>query len=346
MIMHTTTIRFLPSVVAKVGERAGWLAPVFTIVPFTALVFIIQALFKNDKEANLSLSEIIFKSLGRILGTVLLIIYLAWMLISLGLFVRFFAEKFLASMLPNTPQNFFTVTILAVIFYALQGGIIYVARTIEFLFLAFSIVIVIMFLLTVPNIDIINLLPVTYYDIWPIIKASYFNLGMWSAFTFTFFFGDRINNKEHIKRFGLQATLYLTVITLLILIQTIGVYGHSVIERISLSYIFVIKGISVLETIERIESIAIASWVIIDFAAISFYAFAEMSIMKSLFSLSQEKSLISPVIIFAFIFSNYIAGNRFELERFITYINTPLNIIFGFVFPLIILVIGKARKKI
>ncbi|NMB96151.1 MAG: GerAB/ArcD/ProY family transporter [Clostridiaceae bacterium] len=70
----------------------------------------INEAFKNDKEANLS--DIIFKTSGRVLGTILLSLYLIWMMISLGLYVRYFAERFLATMLPNTPLNFFTITIL------------------------------------------------------------------------------------------------------------------------------------------------------------------------------------------------------------------------------------------
>lgn len=267
-------------------------------------------------------------------------------MISLGLYVRYFAERFLATMLPNTPLNFFTITILAVVFYTLRGGIVNISRTIEFLFLAFTIVLVVLFLLSIPNIEIINLFPVTHYDILPLIKSSYFNIGIWSSFTFTFFFGDRINDKEHIKRFGLQTTVYLAIITLMILIQTIGVYGFSAIRRVSIPYIFVIKGIKILETIERIESVVIASWVIIDFTAISFYTYIIVSIIKSLFSLSEVKSLVSPVTMFAFVFSQYIVNNRFELERFSENIIIPVNIVFGFILPLIILTIGKLRKKI
>ncbi|HHW48775.1 MAG TPA: spore gernimation protein KB, partial [Clostridiaceae bacterium] len=67
---------------------------------------------------------------------------------------------------------------------------------------------------------------------------------------------------------------------------------------------------------------------------------------KSLFSLSDEKSLVSPVAIFAFIFSQYIASDRFELENYSRLISVPASIIFGFIFPIIIFIVGKVRKKI
>jgi len=210
----------------------------------------------------------------------------------------------------------------------------------------FSLVFVFLFLLSIPNIEIINLFPVTYHDALPLIKSSLSSIGLWGAFTHIFFFGDKINNKEHIKRFGLQSAIYLVITAMMVLIQTIGVYGYSVIERLSLPYIFVVKSISILQTIERIESLAVATWIIVDFVAISVIVYIAVSIIKSLFSLSDEKSLVSPVAIFAFIFTQYIASDRFELENYSRLISVPASIIFGFIFPIIIFIVGKVRKKI
>jgi spore germination protein (amino acid permease) len=303
-----------------------------------------QALFKKEKNANLS--DIFFKVLGNIPGRVLLSLYLIWMMVLLGLYVRYFAERFLTSLIPNTPMAFFTITILAVVFYAVRGGIVQLTRTFEFLFLVFSAGFVILFLLTIPNIEVLNLFPVTYYDVLPLAKSTYAILGIWGYFTFIFFFGDKISDKEHIKRFGLQGAVYLVITALMLLIQTIGVYGYTIIERVSMPYFLVAKCISVLKTLERIESVALALWIIVDFVIISVLMYIIISIIKSLFSLSGTKSFVSPITIFAFIFSNYIAKSRFGLENFSNYYALLIDIIFGFIFPFVLFVVGKIRKKI
>jgi len=344
LLVFSQSIRLLPTYVARIGERAGWLTPIVSILPFIFLVYIIQEIFKNNKEANLS--DIIIKTLGKTSGTILLFLYLIWMMVSLGILVRYFAEKFLTSVLPNTPMSFFILTILAVIFYAMQGGIVYISRTAEILFLLFTVSFTFLFLCIVPNFKVINLFPITHYDFLPILKSSYSNISIWGAFTYIFFFGDRINDKEHAKRFGLQGAVYLVITTLMLLIQTIGVYSYSLVQRTSAPYISVVKSISLLRTIERIESISVTLWAIADFVPISVTIYVIVSIIKSLFSLSEVKSLVSPITIFAFIFSQYIAHNSFELENFSNYISLPLGIIFGFIFPLIILIVGKIRKKI
>lgn len=341
MFVYSAAIRIFPPYAAKTAGRAGWLSPAAAVLPFICLVFIIQALFKDENDANLS--DIIRKYLGKIFGTAVIILYLLWMLIIVGILTRNFAERFLSSLLPNTPVNFFTLTILAVVWFTLRNGIVYISRTAEFFFLILSLIFVVLFVLTIPNLEVINLFPVTYYDALPVIKSSYSNFGIWSVFTFIFFFGDKINDKEHIKRYGLQSLIYLVIMSTMLLIQTIGVYGYSVIARVPLAYAFVVKSISLLETLERIESIAVVSWVIADFVTITVVFYIIVSVIKSTFSLSDTKPFISPITIYTFIFSLYIAQNKFELENFTSYISLPVNIILGFIFPLIILTVKTIR---
>lgn len=344
MAVYSPGIRLFPTITAKIGERAGWLAPILSVLPFICLVYIMQALFKCQKNANLS--DLIIEIFGNILGRVVILLYFIWFMVLLGLYVRYFAERFLTSLIPNTPMEFFTLTILAVSFYAVRGGLVSLIRATEFNFMSFTVIFVILFLLSLTNVEIINLLPVTHYDILPVAKSTYSILGIWAYYTFIFFFADKINDKEHIRRFGLQGAVFLVIMGVMLLIQTIGVYGYTIIQRISLSYFAVIKSISIFDTIERIESVTLAFWVIVDFVIIAFFMYIIMCIVKSFFRLSGTKSMASPIAVFAFIFSAYIAQNRFELENFSNHIGIELNIFFGFGIPLILLVVGKLRKKI
>ena len=344
MFVYSPSMRLYPAIAAKFGRQAGWLTPIFIAPIFLCLIYIMQSLFKNNREANLS--DIIFKVFGRILGSVLIFLYLLWALINLGIYVRYFAERFLAALLPDTPMILFIITILAATFYVLQKGIVYISRTAEFLFTIFTVIFVVLFLFIVKDIKVINLFPITYHDFLPLLKSTYSNLGLWGSFTPIFFLGDKINDKEHIRRFGLQSAIYLVITTIMISLQTIGVYGYSVIERVSTPYVFVIKSISILQTIERIESVAVISWIIVDFIAISFILYIIACIMKSFFSLSDEKPLLSPIVIFGYTFAQYIASDRFELVKFSETFSAPMSIFFGFVSPLIILIVGKIRKKV
>lgn len=344
VMVYSPAIRILPSYAANEARYAGWLTPLFAVLPFIGLVFVMQALFQNNKDMNLS--DLILRVFGGFLGRVILSLYLLWLIILLGSYVRFFAERFLSALLPNTSISFFTVSILVVAFYAVRGGIVQLTRTIEILFILFSAVFIILFLLTISNLNLANLLPVTYYDIIPLTKASYPAIGIWSYFTIVFFFGDKINDKENIRRFGWQSAIYLVITSLMLLIQTIGTYGYVIIKRLPLPYYIAIKSISLLNTIERIESLALSFWVIVDFAIIAVFLYINMSIIKSLFSLSEKKHMLSPVAVFAFVIAYYIGRNRTELYAFSKIVGLPLNVLFFFLFPFVLLLVGKIRKKV
>ncbi len=337
-------IRIVPRDASKIAGRAGWLAPLFSVLPFVCLVYIMHLLFEKQKDA--SLGELYLKVFGKVIGRVILAFYLVWFLILSGLYLRYFAERFLSALLPNTAPVFFYFTMLATVFYAVRGGIVNLARTVEYLFYLFTVVFVALFVLSIPNVQGINLLPVTQYDIIPLIGTMKPIFGIWGYFSLVFFFGDEINDKEHIRRFGLQGALYLLITCIMLLIQTIGVYGHTVIQRVPLPYIVAIKSISLLQTIERIESIALAFWVFIDFTVISFFAYLVISVLKSLLSLTEGKNFISPIALFAFIFAFYLANDRLELRQFTEYIGLPINIFVCFIMPTVLLAVGKLRKKV
>ncbi len=340
----SAVIRIIPKYASETVGRAGWLAPLFSVLPLICLVYIMQSLFKKQKDAGLA--GLYIKVFGNVVGRAILAFYLVWFMILTGLYIRYFAERLLSSLLPNTTPTFFYITMLTAVFYAVRGGIVNMARTVEFLFYLFFIVFLSLFLFSLPNVQLINLFPVIQFDIIPLTRTIKSLLGIWGYFSLVFFLGDKINDKEHIRRFGLQAVLFLTIIGLMLLIQTIGVYGHTVIQRIPLPYFVSIKSISLLETIERIESVALAFWVFIDFTVISFFFYLAVSIIKFLFSLSEVKHFISPLILFAFIFAFYLGSNRLELEQFSDYIGLPINIFLCFIMPVALLAVGKIRKVV
>lgn len=337
-------MRFFPVFTSDVAKRAGWLAPVTAALPFLALVLIMQALFRRERES--SLSDLYIKVYGKILGRFFLVIMLFWTMILLGLYVRYFVERFLSALMPNTSMAFFAITMLAVVYYTIRGGLVALTRTVEFLFLVFSLVFLILFVLSIGNMELINLLPVTHHDLLPVAKSTYYILGVWGYFSFIFFFADKINDKEHIRRFGLQGLVYMVITSVLLLVQTIGVYGYTIIRRAPQPYFLVIKAISILDTLERIESVALAFWVIIDFVVISAFMLIVISLIKSIFVIREGRALVSPVTLFAFIFSFYIARDRFEIEKFSRTIASSINIITGIGFPLLLLIVGKIRRKI
>lgn len=344
MMTLSPAIRLFPGLAAREAGKAGWLAPVAAVIPMILLILLVHSFFKENKEA--SLSDIYNKVIGKVAGKILCFLYLIWVLILLALYVRYYAERLLSSIMPHTSISFFIISMLILVFFAVRSGLIPLARVNEVFFGIFLIMMLITFVLASPGIKYRNFMNVSYLDTLPVIKASHTITAIWGYFLFIFFFGDKINDKENIKRFGFQGVLAAFVVATLILITTIGTIGPNLMPRISLPFFMVVKNISIFETLERLESIIISLWVISDFVTISVFTYISISLIKSIFNLSETKTLVGPVTLFAYIGSLYFFKDIFQLEAFSSNIALPVNTTLTFIIQIIIFAVGKLRKKI
>ena len=194
----SSAIRLFPAVCSQKGHSAGWLAPVFGVVALFAAFIILAAIFKNSGVT--SLADAFILSIGKTGGRILLALYLFWLLILYFLFIRYYAERLLASIYPNTDLRFFLICMLPVIFIVARKRIDFLARFCELSFLIFLIALLVFFVLLTPTIKIENVLPVTHHDLFPVLDSSIQIIGIWGFITFFFFLGDNIKNKRQLKK--------------------------------------------------------------------------------------------------------------------------------------------------
>lgn len=338
------TIRILPTSCAEVAKTAAWVAPIISSVGFIILYSVINAFFKKKNINNLS--EVFNAAVGNIIGKILLTIYLIWCIVLYCLYIKYYAGRLLTSIFPNSDIRFFLVVMLAIVFMASRGKIETFVRFSEFTFLLFTLVLIAIFILLLPEVKLSNIYPVTYNDVVPAAEASIRISAIWSYLLLPFFFGDSIINKEKTKKYGKQATIWLVVFTVLILITVVGSLGPSVARRMPLPFFNSVKLITFIETFDRFESILLAVWVAADFVIISFFAVVIINIVKNLFSITETKYMATPVVLFGYIGSQYLSANRFELDLFSTKCAIPVNLLLFFIVPITILFVGKIRKKI
>jgi spore germination protein (amino acid permease) len=337
-------IRIFPQFVAKIVGKAGWLTPIVAIIPMILLILIINSFFKNNKEANLC--DIYYKVLGNVTGRIILFLYLLWILMLTALYVRFYAERVLTSMMPHTSITFLIITMVILVFITVRRGVILITRFSEAFFGIFIATLGLIFIMGISRIKLSNYMNVSYQDVWPMIKASYGLFSIWGYWLYVFFFGEKINKNENIKKFGFQALFLIVIMNTLILMVIIGSMGPYLTANITLPFFILTKNISILDVVERVESIALALWVISDFILITILTYVTVSIMKSIFKLSEIKWVTSPLIVFEAIGSLFFFRNIFELETFSRAIVLPGNIVFEFLIPAIVFGIGKIRKVI
>jgi len=340
----SAAIRLFPTSCAEIGEQAAWLAPIFGALPLLLLCLILSALFKKQSVAGFF--DAIKLSLGKIGGGIMVSFYLFWVMIVYFIYIRYFAERLLSTIFPDTDIQFFIYSMMILVFIGARGKLETFARFSEVAFFLFTVVLIAFFILLIPTVKAENLLPITHYNLLPAAKAAYPILGIWGYLTLIYFLGDSVADKGNIMRIGKKGVVFLAFMTTLILVFVIGSVGYTVARRMPVPFFSATKLITIMEGLDRLEPVLLSVWIILDFIIITLFAKLVMRIAKNLFAVSEEKYLASPVVLLGAVGSQLLASSRFELETFSSKLGILINIITCFVFPAVVLAVGKLRKKI
>ncbi len=342
--VYTPAVRLAANYTAIEANHAGWLCPLASFPVLVILLWLIKSIYMKHKTA--SFSDLLNIILGKLAGKIVLMIYIVYITLLLALYVRYYAERLVTSTYPGIKIQLFMVVMLVMVAYILRKGIVIIARMNEIIIIFLTFVFFLLFIFLMPEIEINKLTPISYMDILPVMKGSLGITALWIYIFFIFIFSDRIMEKDKVMDKGLGISVFLLLVTLFLIISSIGSLGASIISRTPLSFYAAVRQVKAFGIFERLESILVTSWVISDFIIISVFTFIILEMVKGLFNLSHIKPLINIFILFIYVLSLYISKNIFELQTYSSAFAVPANIFFGFIFPLILLLIGKIRRKV
>lgn len=340
--IFSPAIRVLPSYTAEEAEQAAWLAPL-PAMPILFLLFLgLKTVF--DAYPAASLTDIIKTVLGKYLGNLVVICYLLWIFLLVLLYTRYHADRLVTTIMPNTPLGWFSFMLLVVLAMAIRSGLTVIARMGEVIIYIVIIIFVILSALSLTNFTPENITPISYLDILPVMKGSMISLALWGYLLYLFFMGDLINDKENLHNQGRESAIFLGMVSIILLFTTIGSLSHYLVAKMPIPYLSSIRIISIYETIERLESLVVAVWSITDFIILATFITIILHILKTLCGLQDTKSLVIPLCLLTYFGSMLLAGNLFQLESFSNQFVVPGNILFQFILPTGIFLIGKARR--
>jgi hypothetical protein len=187
---------------------------------------------------------------------------------------------------------------------------------------------------------------VTFYDSVDILKSSIPLISLWSLLTFSLFLGDNINYLGTFKHTATKFILITVLFNVLAMISVIGIFNAETAANISMPFFMIFKSIKTTGLIQSFEMFFIILWAFTDFIMITHFMFIISKIFKTLFATS-EKSTNFFMISLAFIIliiTYFIGENVFEIEYFYVNILSYSSIVLGYIFPFLLLFVGKIRK--
>lgn len=337
-------IRYIPIFTTEEAKQAAWLSPFITVIFEAFYMYMFIKLFKKYKKE--SFIEILNDVFGKVIGFIICVLYFLWLTLMIAYNLRIFAERILGTVNPNMNIILVIIILIFLVIYVVKNGIVTLARMNELFIIAIVCVFALVNILMIPNMEIKNIFPITYKDIYPVFKANFGILAIWSYSIAIFLFADKIKEKTDFKNVSIKLILYITIISVLVIITPIAIFGQSLVTKMPVPFFSSVMQISIFETIERIESMVVIFWIVTDFILISVLTYASLHIITKLFKLKDTNPFIKIYMLIILFFTLCIAKSNFELSAISVAILTPLNIIMGYCIPVLTFAIAKVRGKV
>lgn len=261
-------IRRFPRVTVDTAGRTAWLSVLMTVLPLALVLLVLWRVYRR-RPLGTGFADILCLFLGRWPGRILTGLYGLWLLFYAGFLLRSGAERFITTVYPGAGPAVFVIIMTLLCLPAVLGRLCPIARAAMLFRPLMVILFLLVFFLTMRDIDPALLLPVTADDLQPNAIAALQTVNVLSSAAFLVFFSDHLT-RRYTRRDGALAWIgVMLVILLLMTVSCLGVFGPGLTAELSFPFFMLVRDFSALGTLERAEPVVLALWVLSDFVMIS-----------------------------------------------------------------------------
>ncbi|PKM78395.1 MAG: hypothetical protein CVU90_02540 [Firmicutes bacterium HGW-Firmicutes-15] len=331
---------YLPREITGIAQEDAWLAMLIaTIVPIVSL-FLIDRLGKRMPEMGFTqMSQALF---GRFFGSILIILFIVYVIGFESVVVRIFSEVTKLYLLPRTPLVVIVFMFIFTVVYAGSKGARVIGRLNELLFYLLLVNFLVL-MIPIGEADYTNLLPVGEAG-WDgigrgvLIAAQYY-----AGIEILLVFYSLVNRKDEILKAGIIATGITAVLYVVIVLICESVFGVAGMQHQLFPGLVLLKVVQI-PVIERLEFIFLFFWMGMGARPAINMGFAASLSLTQLLKLDEKKYL--PYLLMVIGLAMYILAllppnllTVFDMARYAGY----GFYVIGIVYPLIYLIMAFAR---
>lgn len=215
----------LPSLLASDVGHDSWLAMCFSFLwDGVCLCFLLWAI-KLNRQANMDVSAILDKSVGKVVGKIILVIFFVIFILRVNILLTSCYHMFSITFDVSTNWLVYLLPVVAVSFFALQRGFNAVSRASQVFFGLIMISIIALLVSPLMEVEFSDLLPVGEAGWGKIIETSFARSFWFSDYLFVFFVMDGIKIKKHVFAPMLTAFAVGAVLTVLLNAVFVALFG-------------------------------------------------------------------------------------------------------------------------
>ena len=340
--MFSTPILILPRIMAGTVGQDGWLVPVIGLAVGYIYVLIITGL--TMRFPNKTISEFAPIITGNIIGSIIIIIFGAKILISTAFELRLLCEIIRQVLLPNTPTSVIMMLMLFTVAYLVGAGIEAYGRMAELLVFIVFIPFAFVLAFIIAKADYRQLLPVFQSKPWDIARASYYVSLTFMPLEFMLLFTGFMSEPDKAKSSCKWAIFVIFIIeTIIIILSYVGI-GISEVKRNFWPVLALVQNIQFPGAfIENQEIAMISCWILSIFVYISAGVYSISLIGGRICKFRKDNFFILPLIPVIYILA-MLPSSFGQVYNWNNIFRAYYGAIFLLPIPLILLIVTKIRK--
>jgi len=301
----------------QLTHQDTWISVILGMIIGFIPLFII--LYISNRQGDLNIIQLNYKLFGKFVGAIinLLIIIL---ILTYGVSALTNLTKFIQiNYLMRTPNLVISATFLLVTVIAAIKGIEVVTRAAVVLFilviLSFFPIIIALF----PYIELENLKPMMEYGYIPILKSSLLHTSYMVAPLFALLIipKKQVDDEKNYNRSIVIWYIIVNITLFIIFFWTLSILGHKLAALYNYPTYSVLKKITIMTFIERVENNAILHWLFDYFFAITIVLFFVKQAILSSFRIKKpiwNQIIVILTTIFILIFPSYVFEKYIDLQ--------------------------------
>jgi len=331
-----------PRTVAEVAGTTGWIMVIYTTILVLIVFFLITRLYEPFEGKDLiDISEMALGGIGRIIVGIIL---LAYILLSLPIFLREFAEDMKTISYVMSPISFILILLILGTVIAAYFGLEAIVRTAAIFVPVIIVGFLIIFAGVIPYFNFNNLFPI-FGNGWSNIAISGISqMSIFSPVIWLFFITPYIKTNKNLKVVGYSTLGSAGLAFVTSALVYILVYPYPVALENFLPLFHLARLINIGRFFQRIESMFVFIWAAGALLHLSSGFYLLVHIFRKIFKLKYQKPLIIPLAILIFNLS-LLPSNLMEVITLESRIIGEYSWIFGFGIPVLVLLISRTRKK-
>lgn len=338
------SVLVLPATLAELNKQDAWITLLFDIGMGMGLILFYNALGGLFPEKNLM--EYTEELLGKWMGKAVGLVFVFYFIHSTAVFLRQIGAFMTIEIMQETPIQAVHIFFFVVVVMGVRLGLEPISRVGELLFPWIVFLFVLLCLSVANQIEIKKIQPVLGKGIETVIMGSFRFLGnpflQLSIFLMVF---PYVNRTAGAKKSFLTGTLlggcFLLVLTFLC-IAVLGANNTSI--HFAPAY-YLAKKINIGDFFQRVEALMAGIWFVTIFFKVTICFYVSCLGLAHVFNLRGYRFLTYPLGIIVIVFALVLSPNVVHYQTVVFAHWTSYTLMFGLLFPLLLLGMAAIRKK-